>query len=1090
MSIQTDKKFDTSGRFLLENYTQARPFSSFLPGIAGPHGIPLWVFYVNRGQAIAAFGMENKDNPIMEFQPANKAYRQTPTVGFRTFIKATRNGTDSRFYEPFAPWTNGDADPMRTMAVGTNDLVLREVNPSAGLTTQVTYFTLTGEPFAGLVRRVTITNTGDLPVNLEILDGLPAIMPYGVDDSALKNISRTIEAWMEVFNLERGVPFYRLRASSEDSAEVSAIQAGHFYLAVAKVQGVRQDGRDVLPVLVDPRVVFGSDTSLVRPQGFLDRPLADLVQSHQITVGQTPCGFSAARASLEPGQHIVIRTIIGHVGDLSVLEQHLPRLAAIGYAPAKHAEAIQLASQLTDVVKTHTANPRLDAYIRQNFLDNVLRGGWPVNLGAEDRPVIYHIYSRKHGDLERDYNAFYLSAEPFSQGNGNYRDVNQNRRSDVLLSPQVGDYNVRTFLSLLQADGYNPLVVRGSRFTLNADRRAALQDRLGLPDQVMDLLVKPFTPGHIVRATQDRGIQLPLPVQDFVVQLLANADQHFSADFGEGYWADHWTYNLDLIENYLAVYPDRQNDLLFGRADLPFFDSPATVRPRSQRYVLAENGPRQFNAVYESPEKEAMIHARAHANAATPNLVRTRHGQGEIYRTTVFGKLLILSTIKFATLDPAGMGVEMEGGKPGWYDALNGLPGLFGSSMPESYELLRLINFLLGSVADLSWTEAAMVRLPVEVVDLLQQLADLLNAYDADTSENRDFRYWVGAANAREHYQASVRLGFDGHESSLDLDAISLILGQFRTKLLQGIERSQAFAPVPPTYFVHQVTDYEILRNEVGDPLVDGRGRPTIRVHGFSPRPLPPFLEGPVRALRVIPNVQEARRIHEAVLESELYDRKLGMFKVNASLLEEAHDIGRARAFAPGWLENESIWMHMAYKYLLSLLLSGLVDEFYTAAQSGLVPFMDPSVYGRSPLENSSFIASSAHPDESIHGAGFVARLSGATAEFIHIWTVMMAGPQPFITVKGAVALALRPALAEWLFDDQNQVSFTFLGTCAVTYHNPSRQDTFGPDVTVQRYVIHPVDGDAITVDGSVLSSSHALGVRNGKIRSMDVYLG
>ena len=32
--------------------------------------------------------------------------------------------------------------------------------------------------------------------------------------------------------------------------------------------------------------------------------------------------------------------------------------------------------------------------------------------------------------------------------------------------------------------------------------------------------------------------------------------------------------------------------------------------------------------------------------------------------------------LKFSTLDPYGMGVEMEGGKPGWNDAMNGLPGI------------------------------------------------------------------------------------------------------------------------------------------------------------------------------------------------------------------------------------------------------------------------------------------------------------------------------------------------------------------------------------------------------------------------------
>jgi hypothetical protein len=63
--------------------------------------------------------------------------------------------------------------------------------------------------------------------------------------------------------------------------------------------------------------------------------------------------------------------------------------------------------------------------------------------------------------MERDYNYFVLAAEHYSQGNGNYRDVNQNRRCDVFFEPRVGDFNIRTFASLIQSDGYNPLVVQG-----------------------------------------------------------------------------------------------------------------------------------------------------------------------------------------------------------------------------------------------------------------------------------------------------------------------------------------------------------------------------------------------------------------------------------------------------------------------------------------------------------------------------------------------------------------------------------------------------------------------------------------------------
>ena len=46
---------------------------------------------------------------------------------------------------------------------------------------------------------------------------------------------------------------------------------------------------------------------------------------------------------------------------------------------------------------------------------------------------------------------------------------------------------------------------------------------------------------------------------------------------------------------------------------------------------------------------------------------------------------------------------------------------------------------------------------------------------------------------------------------------------------------------------------------------------------------------------------------------------------------------------------------------------------------------MDPDVYGRPPIECSSFIATSAHPDKTIHGQGYLARLSGSTAEFLRL---------------------------------------------------------------------------------------------------------
>ena len=87
-------------RFYFKDYDKLPAFSSFLPGVAGISGIPLWVFYTNRGQGVNSFGIHHKGNAIMEFNPANTAYENTPTKGFRTFLQK-----DGEYFEPFCGYS-------------------------------------------------------------------------------------------------------------------------------------------------------------------------------------------------------------------------------------------------------------------------------------------------------------------------------------------------------------------------------------------------------------------------------------------------------------------------------------------------------------------------------------------------------------------------------------------------------------------------------------------------------------------------------------------------------------------------------------------------------------------------------------------------------------------------------------------------------------------------------------------------------------------------------------------------------------------------------------------------------------------------
>jgi hypothetical protein len=1039
--------FDKGGRFILPDYDQKPPFSSFLPGIAGLEGIPMWVFYTNRGQAISSFGVESKDRPILEFQTANKAYQLTDLLGFRTFIKI-----GNEIIEPFN--SLGHPGLKREMFIGMNELEIREIDSERGLEIRVLYFNLSDQPWAGLIRQISLQNLSQKEVQLEILDGLPAILPYGLDNDQLKNIGRTIESWMVVHNVQSGLPVFQLRASAEDTSSVRSIQAGNFALAVA-------NGKP-LPVVIDSRLIFGADSGFRYPRGLLTGGLGDILNQDQIQEGRTPCAFFGTEMVLAPKECQKITSIYGTAPDIDQLTECHSQLQRQDFVEEQYQQAQDLAKDLTDPIGISTANPLFDAYCRQTFLDNLLRGGWPQVLGEKH---IYHTYSRKHGDPERDYNHFFLSSEKYSQGNGSYRDINQNRRSDVLFEPRTEDFNLRLFMSLIQTDGYNPLQVEGTRFSLPEGCHAEILKLVKDPKKLAPLLGDFFTPGQLLGAAGESGLKVT--PQSFIDQVIGQADQHILAEFEEGYWVDHWTYNLDLIDSYLALYPDRKTEILFDSEPYPFFDSPAFVNPRSSKYVLDGDQPRQFNAIVIPEDKLALIAGRETA----PNWVREEYGQGKVFRVNLFSKLVLLGILKFATRDPLGMGVEMEAGKPGWYDALNGLPGIFGSSLPESYELIRLLDFLIETLED----SDRSVTLPIEAAELFGEIRTQLK------KEQASFKLWDVTSAGRERYRDRTRLGVNGETQEYPAAVMLQGLGEMRAAVQEGLEQAGQFtAGIALTYFSFQPVEYEHTGG------TDPEDRPHIKPSRFEVNPLPLFLEGPVHQMKLLSDPNTTHKLYQQVRKSNLFDPVLKSYKLNTSLQDQPHSIGRARAFSRGWLENESVWPHMTLKYLLEVLKSGHYEEFFQDIQHCLPPFLDPDIYGRSPLENTSFIVSSVHPDETRHGRGFVARLTGATAEFISIWFVIMTGGKPFfLDPQGTLGFALEPKLPGWLFPESGVISYQLLGKIEVRIHNPSRADTW--DAAPTRYLLKS-EKDEISIDGSTLSEKHARLIRNGQISKIDLY--
>jgi hypothetical protein len=475
---------------------------------------------------------------------------------------------------------------------------------------------------------------------------------------------------------------------------------------------------------------------------------------------------------------------------------------------------------------------------------------------------------------------------------------------------------------------------------------------------------------------------------------------------------------------------------------------------------------------------------------------------GKVFESTVYAKLFLLATLKFATRDALGMGIEYEGGRPGWDDANNGIPGMLGSGMPETFELKALIHYLIRS----GKKYGRDFEVPEELYVLFNSIKGNLTKLNGhhDLSANTEkvpfelFSYWDSVATAREAYREQTRITFSGKTVKMNCSTVVDSLEAWTVELEKGIDRAMLIGTnghgddgksgIVPTYFAYDVSKW----NHTSE--YNSHGHRFVIPLNMTVRPFPLFLEGPTRMMKTA-NATEAKDIFLGVRDSNLYDKELQMYTVSASLVDQPIEMGRSMAFAQGWLENQSVWLHMSYKFYLELLRHRLYDDFFDSVrEGGLLPFMDAKTYGRSPMQCSSFIASSAFEDPSVRGRGFLGRLSGSTAEFLSMWILMFIGPEPFHvdSTTGDLHMQLVPTLPSWLFhihdglfdmggvmmddDGTPRISFKLFSSINVHYYNKDKIDIMG--VPPKRYRVGLRDGSIFDFNQTFIPTTMAQKIR------------
>ncbi len=995
------KYYFEGDKFIIEDYQRAKTFSSFLPAIAGEKGKPMWVFFANVGECVGGFGVDSRHTPITPFDSATLAYQNIPLKGFRTFISAS-----GRFYKPFST----DLSSQK-MEIDKSNFTIEERQDPYIL--RINYNTISNQPFAALVRTVTITNPSKEKIEYDYLDGLPVFFPYGLDNNDYKELVSLMQAYCQIHNLEENAPFVKFKTSTGDNPVVKERVEGNGFYSFKVVNGKRVP----LHAIIDPSIIFKRDTTLINPVGFFSNRYSDFIKECQQTENILPCAFNSDSFTLGPGESITFYTLYGSFKSIEdfnmyiVNNEDLVNIILVD-------DTTSIINDLLSNVEVHTANPIFDNYIKETYLDNGLRGGFPVMI--ESQP--YYIYGRRHGDMERDYNFFIIPSSYYSSGSGNYRDINQNRRNDLYYAPFLEDYNVFTFFNLIQVDGQNPLTVKPNSLSINTDYDLSSFNKYPFKDELIKL-VHHYEPSSLYTYLDSVGHL------ELFNEIMSHSFQASEGAFSEGYWVDHWTYNVDLLENYKAIYPDKMHKLLFTNK-YRYFYSLVYVEPRSEKYCLLPDGNvRQYGAINLNKTKNEAQEKGFDMDAT--HYLTSKDGK-EIW-TNLASKIFNLILIKFSTLDSDQLGIEMECEKPGWNDAMNGLPGLFGSSLNETVELLRLVRFLEAAFKE-EHNEKEIVVLK-EQATLYKEVTS--NLRKLNKKEISQFDYWDKVTSAREKFRNMVHYNASGVTKAISISSVFSFLKAIDKLLVSAINKAKEIGKgILPSYLIHTVTSYE----ETG--MKTHLGYPSVKVTGFKTETIPPFLEASARMFKLGKRIAKKSDI-DNIKKSDLYDKKLHMYKTCADIENAPFEIGRVHAFTKGWLERECNFLHMTYKYLLGLLKAGYYEEFFKESKTNFTCYMNPSVYGRSPIENVSFIVPSCNPDESRHGRGYFARLTGANAELLNMMNIIFIGETPFTYLDNALIFKLSPHIPSSYFDEGNISSYKLFSKTVITYHNPNRLETY-----------------------------------------------
>ena len=396
----------------IANYDAMQPFFISLAS-----DTDLWMYLSSTGGLTC--GRRSPGEALFPYYTDDKITESFEFTGPRTVINDWR---------PFSNLQQPVFDITRKIAkslVG-NQIVFCEENHTLGLR-----FSYVWAPAGkhGWIRRATLENLTDKPLDIDLKDSLMNVLPAGVERKTQNEFSTLVDGYKKT-ELVPGtsLALFRMEAILVDRAEPSESLTCNTVYALG------------LPADTD---YSKTESKGVRGAFIAHSFIPSFV--HSLT------WYNVLDVSKDA---VAVHELMHFVKQPDAIVQ-------IEAAMVQSTDTLKRIVAQNDGVQ-HTGDEANDARHFANVLFNTMRGGYyltyPPTSDTQDLPLTF---GRRHGDPSRPWNLFSIrvqdeNGKPVVAYQGNWRDIFQNWEALSYSYPLFINHIIAKFLNATTADGYNP----------------------------------------------------------------------------------------------------------------------------------------------------------------------------------------------------------------------------------------------------------------------------------------------------------------------------------------------------------------------------------------------------------------------------------------------------------------------------------------------------------------------------------------------------------------------------------------------------------------------------------------------------------